>query len=70
MVAYERWSLTRGGHKGRFDCSLKMIITLSFDAAAQILQGEEACGGVVCNVHGACCPQDDQNGQTPVLFQG
>ena len=20
MVAYERWSLTRGGRKGRFDC--------------------------------------------------
>ena len=21
VVAYERWSLTRGGRKGRFDCS-------------------------------------------------
>ena len=20
MIAYERWSLTRGGRKGRFDC--------------------------------------------------
>ena len=32
MVVYERWSLTRGGRKGRFDCILlglkdKMTVT-------------------------------------------
>ena len=43
---------------------------MSFGDDAQILQCEEACGDVVCNVHRAGCPQDDQNGQTPVLFQG
>ena len=46
MVAYERWSLTRGGRKGRFDCITKLAkkypvtkqpITINKQATKQIV---------------------------------
>ena len=36
MVAQERWSLTRGGCKGRFDCMSQVIFWLCFRVNADV----------------------------------
>ena len=40
VVAYERWSLTRGGRKGRFDCISDDVIGGSTKAAQHSIENK------------------------------